>query len=188
MADANATIEALAKEVRYLRDKLDIQDCIYRYCRGLDRLDRELALSAYHADGIDDRGGTAIGSPAFFMDWIFPELRKYKGTSHSISNITYDIAGDVAHTESYITFHVWMPDGTVSMGFARYIDRLERRSSRWGIVHREVLIDYRAQLAALPTRSNELTASQRSKEDRSYARPLDLTEDGKRRLAEKKKS
>ena len=49
-------LAALAKEVRSLRDRADILDCMNRYTRGADRLDRDLLLSAYHEDATDDRG------------------------------------------------------------------------------------------------------------------------------------
>jgi hypothetical protein len=183
MAKTDADFEALAKEVRYLRDRADIQDCIYRYCRGLDRLDREMALSAYHPDAIDDRG-PHIGTPAEFLDWVWSHLKG--GTSHAISQILYDINGDEAHTESYITFHVWIPgEETITFGQARYVDRFERRNGRWAIAYREALIDYRGTFAGMPSRDGAFTG-RRDKQDRSYARPLGLTEDAKRRLAEKK--
>jgi hypothetical protein len=177
-------IEALAKEVRYLRDRRDIEDCIHRYCRGLDRLDRELALSAYHPGATDDRG-PHVGTAEAFMDWVFPELAKWRGTAHSITNISVEIDGDVAHAESYITYHTFSSDERgVIFGMARYIDRLERRDGRWAIAHREALIDHRSRLEALPMRPTVLTG-RRDKQDRSYARPFDITEDARQRMAKR---
>ncbi len=148
-------------------------------------MDLELALSAYHADGWDDRGAH-VGSPAEFIDWVLPELQKFKGTSHSITNISCEITGDVAHAESYITFHVWTADATyVTFGNARYIDRLERRDGRWAIAHREAVIDYRAKLEIIPSAGGSELKGLQSMQDRSYLRPLVLSEDAKRRLAEK---
>ena len=46
------SIEELQKEVRYVRDRLDIQDCLMRHCRGVDRHDAELMASCYHADAV----------------------------------------------------------------------------------------------------------------------------------------
>jgi SnoaL-like domain len=175
---------ALAKEVRYLRDRLDIQDCIHRYSRGLDRLDERIALSAYHEDAFDDRGAF-VGSPKEFLDWVFPHLKTAAGTSHNISNILCEIDGDVAHAESYITFHVWAQDGkSVIVGGARYVDRLERRAGRWAISHREALMDYLVRLDASPLQAGTMSGS-RDRNDRSYARPLGLTADAKKRLKEK---
>jgi SnoaL-like domain len=180
----DADYQALAREVRYLRDRLDIQDCIHRYCRGLDRLDREIALTAYHDDATDDRG-PFVGSPREFLDWVFPDLSRAHGTSHNISNISCEIDGDVAHAESYITFHVWGIDGgNVIVGGARYIDRLERRNGKWAIAHREALMDYSYMVLGQPARGPTLTGA-RNKTDRSYLRPLGPSADARKRLSGK---
>ncbi len=176
--------EALAKEVRYLRDRFDIQDAIHRYSRGIDRLDPPLLESAYHADAIDDRGAF-VGSPSEFVAWVFPHVGGAGGTSHNISNITCEIDGDEAHTETYITFAVWSADGTtVSVGGGRYLDRLQRRDGVWGIIRRETIMDYVFQTPSNPLPSNALSGV-RDKSDRSYLRPLDLSADARKRLDEK---
>ena len=43
---SEADLAALAADVRYLKDRAEILDCMNRYTRGADRLDRELMLSA----------------------------------------------------------------------------------------------------------------------------------------------
>lgn len=186
MATDDAQLAALTKEVRYLRDRLDIADCIHRYCRGLDRLDPQIALSAYHPDAWDDRGAF-VGSPQEFIDWVFPHLKTAAGTSHNISNVSCEIDGDVAHAESYITFHVWALDAkSVIVGGARYIDRLERKNGRWGISHREALMDYLLRHEAAPLQPGSMVG-RRDRTDRSYDRPLGLSADAKKRLAETNK-
>jgi SnoaL-like domain len=52
MAKAKTTDAA----IRELLDRQAILDCIHRYTRGMDRHDKEMALSAYHPDAIDDHG------------------------------------------------------------------------------------------------------------------------------------
>ena len=99
--------DRLASDIRYLRDRADIEDCIQRYCRGADRLDKDLLCSAYHPDATDDRGAAFTGSPSEFADWLFPHLRTLDGTSHTVCNSVSDIRGDTAHTESYVVFAVW---------------------------------------------------------------------------------
>ena len=34
-----------------LLDRQDILDCVHRYCRAVDRFDREMLLSVYHPPG-----------------------------------------------------------------------------------------------------------------------------------------
>jgi hypothetical protein len=176
----------LAGQVRRLTDRAEIEDCIQRYCRGADRLDRELLLSAYHPGATDDRGEAFTGSPAQFVDWLFPQLKSLDGTSHVVCNTLSEVEGDVAHADSAVIFAVWRhakdgQEGFASMGTARYVDRLERRDGVWGIVHRECLMDmtFRAQIG--PPLSGALLG-RRDPQDRAYARPLEPTPDARRRL------
>lgn len=187
MAQAATDLESLAKDIRSLKDRAEIEDCIQRYCRGADRLDAELLLSAYHPDAIDDRGEAFTGSPAEFVEWLFPQLRTLAGSSHTVCNTLSEVDGDTAHTESYIIFAVWAHgqeggEGFASMGTARYVDRLERRDGKWGIVYRECLMDmtFRASIGS-PLVGVILGARDRS--DRSYVRPLTPSTDAKQRLA-----
>jgi hypothetical protein len=55
-------------KLRYLIDRQAILDCLTRYCRGVDRFDRDLLLSAYHPDATDNHG-VFIGSPVQFAAW-----------------------------------------------------------------------------------------------------------------------
>ena len=181
MAQPQIDLEALAKDVRYLKDRADISDAIHRYTRGVDRLDFELAKTAYHPDAVDDRGAFT-GSPEAFMTWLKPHLSGAGGTSHNISNVTIELDGDQAHAESYVIYHVWMPDGaSVVIGGARYIDRLERRKGVWAIMHREALMDFIFRGPTTPLQPNSMIGA-RDRSDRSYLRPLEPTPDAKQRL------
>ncbi|MBO9604154.1 MAG: nuclear transport factor 2 family protein [Novosphingobium sp.] len=174
-------LAALAAEVRYLRDRADILDCMNRYTRGADRLDRDLLLSAYHPDATDDRGAFT-GGPEARVDWLLAYLTSLDHTSHHISNFTFDIDGDVAHCESYVITTL-LPKGsdTVTIGGARYVDRFERRAGDWRIAHREAVMDFTftADNNGIPPRAMQ---GLRGPADRSYARPLALTEEGRARM------
>ena len=45
-------LEQLRRDVQYVKDRLDILDCVNRQSRGHDRHDVELMTSVYHADGV----------------------------------------------------------------------------------------------------------------------------------------
>lgn len=180
-------LAALAADIRYLKDRADIIDALNRYTRGLDRLDRDLALSAYHPDATDDRGEPldpvaeeARGLYRFGrearVDWLIDLLRGFAHTSHHITNFTIDIQGDEAHSEAYVITSVIETEGAgeVVMGGARYVDKLVRHAGRWAIMHREVIMDYQY---IVPTRhlAPELVTGRRDRSDRTYARPLGLT-------------
>lgn len=174
-------LAALAKEVRSLRDRADILDCMNRYTRGADRLDRDLLLSAYHEDATDDRGAFTGGREAR-VDWLLAYLQTVGHTSHHISNFTIEIDGDVAHAESYVLTTLVPQDGTtVTLGGARYIDRFERRRGEWRIAHRESVMDFSCTVPAGAVPPAALRGV-RGPDDRSYARPLTLSEAGLARL------
>ena len=61
-------MDALAGIVAELQDRRAIEDCLMTYSRAIDRLDRDLLLSVYHEDAVDDHG-LFVGSPAAFPDW-----------------------------------------------------------------------------------------------------------------------
>lgn len=62
MSELEATLD-------YVKSRMDILDCCNRYTRGMDRLDRDSALSAFHEDAILEYG-VFVGSPAEFFDYF----------------------------------------------------------------------------------------------------------------------
>ena len=175
-------LAALAADVRQLKARADILDCMNRYTRGADRLDRDLLLSAYHHDATDDRGAFT-GGPEARVDWLLAYLRSLGHTSHHISNFTIEIRGDVAHCESYVITTL-LPRGgtTVTIGGARYIDRFEHRpGAGWRIAHREAVMDFNFTVPTSDLPPNTLKGV-RGPEDRSYARPLTLSPAGEARM------
>ncbi|MFJ9646023.1 nuclear transport factor 2 family protein [Streptomyces sp. NPDC101206] len=123
----------------------EIRAVLQRYCRGLDRLDEELAKSAYHDDAHDDRG-VIRGNAHDFVEQIIPVLRDaYSGTLHTLHGSTIEVDGDTAGVETYCTaHHVRDADGVrrVEQFAGRYVDRFERRDGAWKIARRLVLSDY----------------------------------------------
>jgi hypothetical protein len=163
------------------------------YSRGIDRLDRELLMSVYHEDAIDDHG-VFVGNREEFADWaIAMHTATHLSHQHCIFNFTCDLDGDVAHTETYYMFVGMNRTGTpMAMSGGRYIDRLEKRDGRWAIAARVCVRDW-APLEKIPEvmdqaamtvvkgldeRTKQLmrTGSQprRDRTDVSYQRPLTI--------------
>jgi len=85
-------------ELQQLLDRHQIHDCILRYCSAVDRFDREMLLSVYHPDAMDDHGGF-VGSAAQFVDWAFAYHAKYQHThKHYVLNHTAAISMATPHT------------------------------------------------------------------------------------------
>jgi hypothetical protein len=134
-------------ELATLRAHLEIRQVLYRYCRGVDRGDRELLKRVYHADATDDHGAWK-GPGQEFADYIVDALDRQSGASqHHITNVLVEVDGDAAAAESYfIAFHPYTPGGTEAehMAFVggRYLDRFERRDGEWRIADRKVVLDW----------------------------------------------
>jgi hypothetical protein len=169
----------LHESIRMLRDRQEIYDCLMRYCRGVDRLDRELLLSSFHPDATDDHG-IFLGNREEFADWALGlHARHQTVTQHCITNHTIDIQGDVAHVESYYMFAGMNKEGhplTVCGG--RYLDRFERREGRWAIATRMSLLEWQGvpgEIFAQRERvepNDHFHESRRDRKDPSYERPL----------------
>lgn len=131
--------------IRELLDREAIRDCIYRYCRGIDRCDAETLASAYWPGAIDDHVFWK-GTVEEFVPWVMPILRSRSQTKHSISNILIRIDGDRANVESYFDAYerARLKDGTPNDIFVagRYLDAMEKRDGEWRIGDRKVVLDW----------------------------------------------
>jgi SnoaL-like protein len=178
--------------VEELQDRQAIHDCVLRYCRGGDRLDREVMLSAYHPDAIEEHG-KFVGSATEFVDFALKQHADAHLThQHYVMNHRCDLDSDVAHTETYFMFVAMNKHGKpLQMNGGRYVDRFERRDGKWAIACRVCLRDW-AMMDERPD-MNDLTsftstrallspevrafmnggpASRRDRTDPSYQRPL----------------
>ncbi|SFF77569.1 SnoaL-like domain-containing protein [Novosphingobium sp. CF614] len=176
-------MSGLAATVRMLADRQAIRDCLMTYCRAVDRLDRELLLSVYHEDAIDDHG-VFVGDREAFADWVIAfHARAQHATQHVITNHVCELDGDVAHAETYYMFAAMNRDGApLTLSGGRYIDRFERRGGRWGIVLRKVVSDWWGKPGEAwlsPEGRLALNAgvhASRDRRDTSYERPLRFDE------------
>ena len=128
-----------------LADREAIRECLYRYCRGVDRLDAEMVRSAYWPDCVDNHTGFT-GNAEEFIAWAFPIMGTMDQTQHLIANVLMTIRGDSADVESYFYgFHrINLPDGDKNdvIGAGRYLDRFEKRGDEWRIKERLVMTDW----------------------------------------------
>ena len=146
-ANFDDRIAALERRLQAIEDRQAIHDAIVRYCRGVDRSDPDLVLSAFHDDAVDNHFGPvlpfreAIGTLKNAASGSPPS----KTTSmHSIGNILIELHGDEARCETYVTVVVRIPleEGLIDWTHAgRYVDRFERRGGQWRIAYRTVIYD-----------------------------------------------
>ncbi|MFA6280062.1 MAG: nuclear transport factor 2 family protein [Bdellovibrionales bacterium] len=131
-------------------DKNEIGEVIYRFARGLDRIDETQLRSVFHHDATIDLGpGMFQGTSNDYIHWVVGVMGQVRSSHHLIGNILPMLEGDVALVESYATAHFRMDKPTgredVFMG-SRYLDRFERRPSGaagvWKIMHRKQVLDW----------------------------------------------
>jgi hypothetical protein len=155
--------------------KQAITEVLYRYCRGLDRMDRALALSVWHEGSTLDYGPIFTGSGAEFVDWVWVAHEALAAHSHQITNILIDVNGECATSEAYVTVALrTKPDGGSIMDIVdrgRYLDRWSRRQGVWAIDHRTFVEDFQA---VYPVPLNEATdgsqaTGRRAPDDPSYS-------------------
>lgn len=132
----------LEEFVRQQKDKAEILECIMRYVKGIDRLDRELLESAYHPDALDDHG-VFVGPADRYIDFILDfHYTHQQRTMHEITTHLCELDGDVAHTETYYKYNALNrkpPYFNTAVG--RYLDRFEKRDGEWRIAQRICVTD-----------------------------------------------
>jgi hypothetical protein len=175
-------LEKIALDIRYLKDRQEILDCIYRYPRGIDRRDRDILESVYHPDGIDEHG-TVVTTGLTFPDWVYDVHEKaHHSHQHHITNHTCEITGDTSHCESYVIYLlVSKNQKTLDLGGGRYIDRIERRNGEWRIAHRRTVIEWQLGAESTVDKLRKLRGyldGTRNREDSSYERPLTVHDYG----------
>ena len=161
-----------------LLDKQDIMEALTRFSRAMDRLDRELYLSVFHADA-EMAAGPFVGLASDCADWAFPMHEEGQIlTHHALLQTTIDLAGETAHTETYYLFVARNKDESLVQAGGRYIDRFERRAGEWKIALRTNAIEWAGLLPNIPIPFSDVPdlygngAPARDRSDPSYRRPL----------------
>jgi hypothetical protein len=149
-----------------------ITDALYRYCRGVDRMDRAVALSLWHAGGGADYAPWYTGDAEGLMDWLWEAHGTVAGHVHQVHNVLIEIDGDRAASEAYFTavLRLDTPSGRLldRVVRGRYLDRWSCRDGAWGVDHRRVVHDIES-VTEVRTSGTTDGLARRSPEDPSYA-------------------
>jgi len=136
----------LEAEIRDLAARRDIADVTHRYMRGLDRIDRELLLSAFHADAHVDCG-VMEGDPNAFADFALGFLGDMNGTHHILGQVRIEMTGDhSARGECYFqAFHDISDEAGQARDLfiaGRYLDAYTCVNGEWRIARRTLITDW----------------------------------------------
>ena len=127
-----------------LLDRAEIRDCIASLARGEDRRDAALISGSFWPDATIDLGMFA-GSFDEYLDWVVPGSPAIPVTQHVLGQSVIEYSGGTALAETHVTtYHRLATDegdrDTVIGG--RYLDRLDKRGTRWRIAQRTMLYDW----------------------------------------------
>ncbi len=152
-----------------LEDKAAIRDVLSRYCRGLDRMDKDMARSVFAAQCSANYYDMYKGTGHGFIDWVWESHRSMETHSHQITNVLIELNGDSAVSEAYVTVVLQQqrPSGAVEIQVrSRYLDRWSKRDGRWLIVEREHVMDAQSEI---PLQAISKSAeSRRDRDDASF--------------------
>lgn len=132
------------RALQALLDKQALYELAVHYARAIDRRDRDLLLSVYHDDAVDEHGTLFTGGPVQYADWQPEVMRPFEITTHYIMNTAYRLDGDRAEGElHFIAYHRTAGEDAkeICVG-GRYLDRYERRNGAWKIAHRTLVWDF----------------------------------------------
>jgi ketosteroid isomerase-like protein len=122
-----------------LRDRQQITELIFEYCRTLDAMDLDALVALFTPDCVVDYGPEprlrSDGADGLRRD--LARMWRWARTSHHSSNVQIDLVADDAATAcSYVLAWHEAPDGSTATMTGQYHDRLVRTDGRWRIAAR----------------------------------------------------
>ena len=166
------------RRVQQLLDKQDIYELMCRYCRGVDRMDKELTLSCFWPGAIDvhvGKGGRLhTGTAEAFFDHEWEGFKEFTASQHYLCNMLIEVDGDQALAETYqFSFYWKAPGDDPALNWQncnRYHDRFEKRDGEWRILRREFYRNFSVPIVptGFPNAENGWPALSQSHDDPAY--------------------
>lgn len=151
-----------------------VRQAIYRYARGVDRLDAALIAGAFWPDARITMGAIFDGPPEGFVEVAMGFMGMFAATRHDVANVALQQDGHSIGYEAYVRAWHWHKEaGSELEVLGRYIGRAERRDGEWRLAEHGELIDWGAERpvdAGWFTGNGELEKGRRDPSDGSYRR------------------
>jgi hypothetical protein len=161
----------------WLEARAAITETMHRYCRSLDRMDRDLMATVFHP-------AATVRYPAYegawpgFVDWVWGLHQAFDIHSHQMSNAIIRLHPQrrSAVSESYVSASFWKRDGDAAADGkatttgsqtevrARYLDNWSLADARWRIDHRICIVDMKTEQPV----TGLMGAGRRDLDDPSY--------------------
>jgi hypothetical protein len=131
----------LEANVRWLRDRAQLEALYQRYAYGIDTRDFELVRSVFHPD-CTVSGTLEDGALQPYLEGIEGALPQWHATMHFMGNQYVQIDGDRGHVETWVVgYHMEAPDSPLDhlvLGL-RYQDDVVRVGNDWRIIRRNTV-------------------------------------------------
>jgi hypothetical protein len=127
--------------LRWLRDRMLLEDLYRRYAYGVDSVDMELVRSVFHPDCVVV-GTMEQGTLDDYLEGLEAGLLMYAATMHFQGNQYVELDGDRAFVETWVIgYHMEAPDSPIQhlILALRYKDDAVRVGDEWKIVRREAV-------------------------------------------------
>ena len=125
-----------------------VRQAIYRYARGVDRLDADLIRGAFWPDARISMGAIYEGGPEGFVEVAMGFMGMFAATRHDVANIALAPAGEGIGYEAYVRAWHWQEAaGTELEVMGRYVGRAEKRGGEWRLAEHGEVIDWGAERA-----------------------------------------
>lgn len=150
----------------------EIRQVLYRYCRGLDRMDEAMVLDCFAVGATVDYKSIFTGSAVDFVTEVWVRHAVHMRHSHQIGNVLVEADGDGLISEAYATVTLWTetdggPVERIVRG--RYVDRWTRTENGWRIARRVYVADHRSDRPLPPDAvTATVSHSRRDHDDPSY--------------------
>ncbi len=159
------------KQLQELIDKQAIREVLSRYCRALDRMDKNMAYAVWHEQGTAHYLDLYEGSGRGFVDWVWEAHAAMERHSHQINNLLITINGDKAQSEAYVTVALWTCKDQQGqqqeiIARSRYLDQWSYQQGRWAIDQRTHVLDMQTTHPLIRGEVNN--QSTRDRNDASY--------------------
>jgi hypothetical protein len=171
--------------IQRIADRMEIQDQLHLFSRGVDRKDWSLALSVYHPDATDNHG-IYNGSAQGFIEHVKKRHETVLMSMHHLSNIIIEfVDADRALVESYCFAWQSLSPGNTDMRAAveresgksdrplellmvsRYVDQFTRKNGAWRIQERQVVSESSMKVTPEATGPNMGNVMEKGRRDES---------------------
>jgi len=147
-----------------LLDEQDIKEVLFKYVRGIDRIDDDLARTCFHPGATVNLGAfrgpieDLLAFGATQLQAKGKDVLEYEICSHPMFQNYIEFADDdLARCESYMMSisRRWVKGQVINaVGVGRLIDRFERKDGAWKIMERTMVMD---QYFEVPPETFDLT-------------------------------